>query len=251
MTDIRVPSFLLPAGRTGALLIHGFTASPAEMRPLGEFLHRGGLTVCGIRLAGHGTAPEDLARTRWQDWYATAAAGLEQLRGHCDSLFVAGLSMGAVLGILLAARSPDRIRGLCLLAPALRLRSRPLFLARWLQPLVGAIPKSPRTNAYLSERGLFAYPVMPLPALVQLHLLIGEGRRELDRMVQPTLVCMGQQDRTVVPASGLRIFERLRSAAKDLILLPGADHILTVEPGAEFLFERIQRFIERHDLRPT
>ena len=33
-------SFFLPGGPTGVLLLHGFTSSPAEVRPLGEEFHR-------------------------------------------------------------------------------------------------------------------------------------------------------------------------------------------------------------------
>ena len=37
--------FLLPGGRHGVLLIHGFTGLPAELRLLGEHLNAQGFTV--------------------------------------------------------------------------------------------------------------------------------------------------------------------------------------------------------------
>src|SRR5262249_50914792 len=65
-------NFALPGTRgLGCLLVHGFTATPAEMRPLGEALAARGFPVRGVRLAGHGTSVEDLARTGWRDWYAS------------------------------------------------------------------------------------------------------------------------------------------------------------------------------------
>ena len=60
--------FYLPAGRTGCLVLHGFSANPEEMRWLGDYLYSQGHTILGVRLAGHGTDPHDLARTRWTDW---------------------------------------------------------------------------------------------------------------------------------------------------------------------------------------
>ena len=46
----------------GILLLHGFTATPGTMRPLGEALHRDtGFTVYAPLLPGHGLTPEEIA----------------------------------------------------------------------------------------------------------------------------------------------------------------------------------------------
>ncbi|HLA87386.1 MAG TPA: hypothetical protein VJL10_05165, partial [Anaerolineales bacterium] len=63
--------FFFSGGRTGCLLIHGFTGTPKEMRWMGEYLNQQGLTCLGIRLAGHATHPEDMRRSRWTDWAAS------------------------------------------------------------------------------------------------------------------------------------------------------------------------------------
>ena len=43
--------FFFPGNTTGCLLIHGFSSSPREMQPLGDFLAGKEYTVLGIRLA--------------------------------------------------------------------------------------------------------------------------------------------------------------------------------------------------------
>ena len=43
----------------GILLVHGFTGSPASMRPWAEYLNQHGYTVTVPLLPGHGTRPED------------------------------------------------------------------------------------------------------------------------------------------------------------------------------------------------
>ena len=53
-------SFFWEGGEVGILLIHGFTATTAEVRPLAEFLHKNGYTVAGPLLPGHYTKPDDL-----------------------------------------------------------------------------------------------------------------------------------------------------------------------------------------------
>jgi len=45
---------------------------------LGEHLAAHGWRVDGPLLAGHGTTPEDFARTRWQDWARSAAEAVDR-----------------------------------------------------------------------------------------------------------------------------------------------------------------------------
>ena len=244
--ETSVSPFLLEAGPVGVLLIHGFTASPTEMRPLGDFLHQRGLTVSGICLPGHGTSPADLTRTRWEDWYEEVETGFGNLHQVCDIVFVAGLSAGGILGTLLAAKEPQRLCGLCLLCPAFYLHSRFLFLSPLLAPVIRSIPKSTEDREYLAHHGLFSYSDMPTPALAQLHRLIHRGRKEFSRVHQPTLIFLGQKDETVRPSSGITLFNRHASLDRNLVFLPRADHILTVQPGAHFIFSRIHQFIDHY-----
>src|SRR5271156_4460014 len=89
--------FFFPGSGVSALLIHGLTGTPYEMRFLGERLAAAGVRVRGVRLAGHAATPEDLAATDYHDWYESVAGGFEQLRSFGDPVVVAGLSLGAVL----------------------------------------------------------------------------------------------------------------------------------------------------------
>ena len=120
MDEAKTASFTLgpPQGEAIAavLLIHGFTGSPWEVRPLGEALAARGFHVQAIRLPGHGVDPEAMAWVTWRDWEHAAEEALKQLRGF-QHVFVAGLSMGALLGMLLAARHPNRVSGLAMMAP--------------------------------------------------------------------------------------------------------------------------------------
>jgi carboxylesterase len=90
---------------TGVLVLHGFTGSPASMRPWGEALAAEGWTVRVPRLPGHGTTWQEMNRTRWEDWYGECERGLRELTSRCDRVFVAGLSTGS------PSRPPTRSRG--------------------------------------------------------------------------------------------------------------------------------------------
>src|SRR5215210_2772252 len=79
------------------LLIHGFSGSPPEMRWLGGYLAGRGVRVEGVRLAGHGTEPEDLTYLTWRDWLQSAAEGLARLAQEGRKIVVIGFSMGGLL----------------------------------------------------------------------------------------------------------------------------------------------------------
>ena len=62
-----------PEGRTGVLLIHGFTGNPISMRPWGEHLAAEGFAVRGPLLPGHGTRWQDCNASTHEQW--TTAVG--------------------------------------------------------------------------------------------------------------------------------------------------------------------------------
>ena len=156
------------------------------MRPLGEALAAAGFAVHAVRLAGHGTTPDDLARTGWRDWLASAEAGLAALRAEAPRVVVVGMSLGTLLGLLLAARHGTDVEAVVCAGTPLRLADRrtPLLRSlRWVPPLR-------RRFAVLQKRGRdisdpvaraasTSYDVIPLPALLSLLELRRVVRREL------------------------------------------------------------------------
>jgi len=86
------------------------------MRFLGERLHGAGFTVSGILLAGHRTTVEDLKTKKWQDWYQSVKEGYEELRASCKTIFVSGISMGALLAFLLAYETKSDVAALASLS---------------------------------------------------------------------------------------------------------------------------------------
>ena len=56
--------------RTGVLLSHGFTSTPASLRPWAEFLHEQGFSVSVPLLPGHATRWQELNTTTYADWYS-------------------------------------------------------------------------------------------------------------------------------------------------------------------------------------
>jgi hypothetical protein len=83
----------------GVVLIHGFTASPAEVRPLGDRLAELGYPEVGVRLKGHGTSPWDLSERRWEDWLASVRRGYEIMSVLASQVCLVGFSAGGALAM--------------------------------------------------------------------------------------------------------------------------------------------------------
>ena len=73
----------------GALLIHGFTATPAVLGFQEEQLKKAGFVTESPLLAGHGDPWDRLADTRWTDWYASVEQGFCRLNETAETIHVA------------------------------------------------------------------------------------------------------------------------------------------------------------------
>src|SRR5260370_3590178 len=116
-------------GTTGVLLWHGFTGSPQSLRPWAEYLAEAGLSVWLPRLRGHGTTWQEMAHTRWEDWYAELDRAFDELRARSEEVFVMGLSMGGCLALRLAELRGPGISGLGIVNPSAAAATRLFMLA--------------------------------------------------------------------------------------------------------------------------
>ena len=131
---------LLKAGRIGVLLLHGLTGTPREMLSVARRLHKYGFTVSCPVLAGHCGTEEELLATTWRDWADSAEQAFCRFREQADTIFVGGLSAGAVLSLYLADRHPDAVRGLALYSTTLKWDGWSIPKLSFLLPLLLRLP---------------------------------------------------------------------------------------------------------------
>ena len=240
--------FDLSGGPDAVLLLHGLTGSPFEMRYLADRLAAAGLRCLGPRMAGH-PDPRALARTRWRDWVAGARDELVRLSG-ARRTFVAGCSMGALVACALAHDHPERVQGLALLAPALRLR-----LAGCLAGLVGRaraarrwppLPKRGGSDVRDPEmrRRNPAMEVMPLAAVAELTRFQAEVDRLLPAVRAPAIAVAGGQDHTVAFSGVKRLAARLGGGPARLVVLPESWHLVGIDVERDRCAEEVRRFFE-------
>jgi acyl-CoA synthetase (AMP-forming)/AMP-acid ligase II/esterase/lipase/1-acyl-sn-glycerol-3-phosphate acyltransferase len=216
--------------KLGVVLVHGFLASPAELRSFGERLAAMGYPVLGVRLAGHGTSPWDLRERSWQDWLASVRRGYEIMLGLADRVCLIGFATGGSLALRLAADRPDRLAGVVAVSPHLRFNNRNLVsvpvlhginrLAEWVSAEEGVMPF--RINP--SEHPHINYRHVPIRGLFELRRVTEDLYRRLPEVLCPALILQATEDPIVEADSANRIHDRLGSTDKTLEFIAAARH---------------------------
>lgn len=249
---IKPSEFRLRGGRTGVLLIHGLTGTPTEMRYVGNCMQRAGFSVLGVHLAGHCGDVEDLLATGWRDWVASVTQAADRLREDVDHLFVAGLSMGAVLALKLAIDRPAQVDGLGLYGTT-------FFHDGWATPPIGRLAfllplatrlgfGRTRMSAEVEPYGIKDERIrqrivgamlagdseaaglagFPWPSLAQFQTLSAKVRASLGRVRAPCFVAHSTHD-DIASLRNVRTIERGVRAPVRKLLLDDSYHLVTID----------------------
>ena len=231
-------------GPIGVLVIHGFTGSPVSMRPWAEHLAAAGFSVELPRLPGHGTRWEDMAVTRWEDWYSEVDRALTDLVNRCEQVFVAGLSMGGSLTLRRAEQRPGDVAGLILVNPAVHTERWDRHLLPVVRHIVKAFPGiiNDTKKVGVDEGG---YSKLPLHAVYSLQQAWATIKTDIARVTSPALVLHSRVDHVVEPSNSEWILNHISSADRTEIWLENSYHVATLDNDAPLVFSTSVDFINR------
>jgi len=238
--------FYFEGGPIGILLVHGFSATTAEMRPLGEFLHSKGYTVSAPLLPGHNTYPEDINNYRWQDWVSEVEDAYQELARRCEKVFIGGESTGGLLALYLAGHHPE-IAGVLTYAPALKLVLRGLdvlmlYLAAPFIPYRKVENVEDIEDDGLAWRG---YMVRPLKGVIQLFRLQKKTTLLLPAIRRPTLIIQGSLDTTVASDVPQFIYDNISSILKEIHWMKESTHCVALDKELAQVQEITLNFIQK------
>jgi carboxylesterase len=226
----------------GVLLCHGFTGTPASMRPWGEYLAEAGYSVRVPLLPGHGTTWQEMNRTGWADWYGRVREEFLELAGTCESVFVFGQSMGGTLTLRLAQEFGARIAGIALVNPSVTTLRRDAKLL----PLLATVLPSVRGVANdIKKPGAVevAYARVPVRAAASLSRLWQLVRGDLGKVTQPVLLFRSAIDHVVEPVNARLILDGVASADVSEVVLQDSYHVATLDNDAPLIFDRSLEFL--------
>jgi carboxylesterase len=228
----------------GVLLVHGFTGSPASMKPWAKALADQGYAVEVPLLPGHGTRWQDLNQVAWADWYAEAEAAFDRLRESCDALVVAGLSMGGSVVLRLAEERGDQVAGILLVNPFLSsIRTELQFL-----PVLKYVIPSLRgvvNDIKKPDQDEHGYARLPLKGLAEVTAMWKVVVPDLGRVTQPLLYFRSQADHVIDPSSSATVLHGVSSADVEERTLADSYHVATLDNDADRIFTESAEFIAR------
>jgi len=266
--------FLSGTNGSTVLLIHGLTGTPHEMSFLAASLKAAGYSVLCPRLAHHGEPLAVLKKAKWQAFYGSVREAFLSLKNFPQKgpIFAGGLSMGALLALLLAEEFPEKIAGVAGLSPTLFYDGWNTPWSRHLLPLAYWTPlkhfayfkeESPyglkneavrrRVHRYYEKADIdslegvaeYGYPYFPVSLLHQLNLLVKYLTKKLPAITTPVQLIQAQEDDMTSVKNSEFIYARVRSRLKELILLQNSYHIITADQERETVALKMESFFSR------
>lgn len=272
--DIPDASFFLNgSGKNLAILVHGLTGTPREMIYIAKGLSENGYAVRAALLDGHNKPLSVLKRKKWQDVYGVLREDFLKCSAGYDNVFVAGLSFGALMSIMLAHEFPDKIKAMTCFSPT-------LFFDGWSAPKIRALlplgyytplkyysyfkEESPygiknerlraRIDAYyrkaklhdISEAHIYGYPVIPISCMYQNHLLSKRVMSILGEINTPIQILQAKDDDVTSPKNAAYIYEHVGSKDKEIKFFEDSYHIITADQERDKVVDATVSFFDKH-----
>jgi len=241
------PFFIKRKGKKAALLIHGFTSTPQELKDLGRYLARHSITVYAPLLPGHGTSPERLSITKYYSWIEAVEESVKLLAESYDEIYLIGNSLGGNLALISANKS-KKIKGIVTLGAPIFFRKEKLnkFLVLPLLKRIKLFQKKRYSKdiAKITDKKVH-YDSIPLRSLKHVSKIVKLSKQNLENIKKPIQVMDVDNDTVISNESGNYILEHVNSLDRKLIRIPESYHVFIIGKYKKKAFDDIIRFIKR------
>lgn len=231
----------LPGGETAVLLLHGYTGNPGDMYYLGERLNADGFTVSIPRYPGHGTSGKDFMQSDWHDWLRRAMDAYMDLRADYETVYVAGLSMGALVALLLAAKY--NIPRIALAAPAIAVYDWKLKITPVLKYFLKRLDRSDYEIDTSSEDSEYFgneyWRYNWVSGGASLYKLLKMARANLKHVDADVLTIISMNDGAVPPHAADIIEKGLASSLTRRVVLEKSPHVVVNDCERERVADEI------------
>lgn len=235
---------------TDVILIHGLSGNAADMQYIKDKLVNTSYDVFNINLPGHGTKPQDLLTINMQDWINAVESQISTCHDKC---FLIGQSMGALLALYCASSHPEKIKGIILLSPAIRLFGRfnrmfmfflyTLFMFLPIPTLYYKKTNGPDISDQYVKKKYNAYNKIPLKALIEFERLRRATLKRLEMISVPILIIYSKKDHTIDKNAVEIIDKRIHSSIKETRALINSFHVISIDVEKEIVADNILRFL--------
>ena len=255
----------LPLSKHAVLMIHGLGGTRHDFGSLDRKFEQIGCDVYLPSLPGHGSRPDQLSGVSLRDYMQLLSRTYRDLITRYERVDVAGISMGALLAVMLSARERMTHSRLILLSPPLFLdgwggsRLRPLRYLMYCVPGLRHLIRVPEGEPFgikndrirnLIRRALkkgsgVHYPYVPLAAIAQVDWMRFAVRRALPQVACETLVMHSEEDEVTSIRSAEFVCEHLGSRDVTLVRLTDSYHMITLDNERDTVADRTLAFLQR------
>lgn len=239
--------------------IHGFSASPAEIRPVPDDVAKSlGANLFFTRLTGHGRTGDAMAQGSVNTWVNDYAEAVAIGRRLGEQVIVMATSTGASLATW-AAGNPDLARdvaGYVFVSPNYGVQARGSFLLAgpfaptFVQAILGDRYGFQPRNPAQAENWTTDYPALAVIPMGQLVSLAKKAR--VEEIETPVLFIFSPDDQVVRPEETRAMAARWRGKAETVEVTDSTDeaqHVITgdiLSPGTNAeLTGRISDWVSR------
>jgi len=271
--DIPDSGFFLEGDNNLCFLVHGLTGTAKEMGSIGTRLNKQGFSVASPMMKGHNQSLSVLKRVRWQELYAGIKTDFLKYANCYDNIFVAGLSFGALIAILLAYEFPGKVRAINCFSPTLFFDGWNTPKSKFLLPLVFKTPlkyyfylkeeypygiKNERLRSKIegfykesalfdySKVHLYGYPVIPVSNMYQNRLLASYISKILPEVSAPIQLLQAKEDDITSPKNSYYIYDRIGSKDKKVVLFEDSYHIIIADQERDKVAKEAIAFFEKY-----
>jgi len=235
--------FHLEAGYNEAcLIIHGFSGTPGQVRPLGNAIFKSGIDVHAILLKGHGTDVKELSGVRWQQWYADVEDTYLKLKEKYEKVYVTGFSLGGVLTLLLSEKhQPDKI---VLISTPVKIHNA--FLASLIPVFryfirYASFHKKGKLKVDLYD---VDYSKFPVTSFYEVLKAKRAATKNLEKVTGKILIIQSFNDEAVKHESADIIYHRISSEDKRIFRLQNSMHLCVLGQDRQLVFNEVRNFLK-------
>ena len=208
------------------LNIHGFSASPAELRPLPERVAQNiGANIFFTRLSGHGQDGPAMATATFAEWTQDVAEAVEIAQTIGDEVILMGCSTGCTLATLALAQGVEA-KAAILISPNYGLRSwiaQTLLdmpgVRKWGRYVVGKTRSFAPINDGHSAYWTTSYPTEALYPMADAVRAVRHA--DLSQITTPAMFVMNEADTVVHPKLTREVIARWGGPTTEDIVIPG------------------------------
>lgn len=245
--NIKLPEnfyFKEDSGENAVLLLHGFTGNTSDVRQLGRYLQKKGITSYSINYEGHAEHPEKITASSPYIWFKQVIDAYDFLRDEgYTNIFTAGVSIGGVMALQLATKR--EVTSICTICSPMFMKDSATLYEQFIIYSKKYLSMFEQKSAEEIEREIEGFE--KTSTFDEISTFINMVRGNLNDVNVPLFVAQAENDKVIDPESANIIFEGSGTDEKVIKWYDKGGHVLTIDKSKEELFEDIYNFMEQLD----